>query len=89
MQAKTVMPANVVTHAAGIETKPLSALVSNNGFDAYFSTLDAHTCIFCHRCRDIQPRQGAISASVEDERGEHVRHYLCATCCDHLREVQQ
>ncbi len=48
MQVKTVAPANVCNHAAGVlQMKPL-ALISINGFDVHFSTSIAQANVFCH-----------------------------------------
>lgn len=42
--------------------------------------------ILCHRCRKLRTKRGALSAPIENEAGERLRHYLCAYCCNDLRE---
>ena len=84
MQLKRLTPADVVTHAAGVKMKPLTALVSGNGFNENFSTVHVQAHIICHRCRKLRIKRDSLSASIETELGERVQHYLCATCCSNI-----
>ncbi len=34
----------------------------------------------CHRCGDLAPRRGRMSASVEDDSGKVQKLYLCRAC---------
>ena len=38
----------------------------------------------CHRCGDLAPRRGRMSASVEDDNGKVRRLFLCRHCISAL-----
>lgn len=88
MKIERDAPVEVSITPTDIETKPL-ALTGDNGFDAHGGTTKPQTIIVCHRCRKLKLKRGSISASIENECGEHVRHYLCAACCNQLRRGHQ
>ncbi len=87
MQLKLKMPtASVTAQTVSIlQAKPLTTLITGNGFDSYCSTPGMERSVLCHRCRNIKPRRGAMSASIQQSSGKHVQHYLCTMCCDELR----
>ena len=45
--------------------------------------------VLCHRCGMLAPLKGSISALVKISRGKVTRLYLCAACCEQLREDKQ
>ncbi len=48
--------------------------------DSRLDSTPSTTLPTCHRCGDLAPKRGRMSASVEDDSGKVRKLYLCRAC---------